>query len=157
MSWKPIERFGSRLAVIGGIVLTLTGSSLYMGGKKVILVIRETIQLKDVMDSLKTEYQIHWDVSESLHEDILALKEQQKLDFYFHRENSRKHDNNDYYTVFDDGVVVNIDLRDVPEGRDPWAFIMDGTYRKYPARWSEADRKYVILPEDREEYLIYEK
>jgi len=157
MAWKPIERFGSRLAVIGSIVLTLTGSSLYVGGKKIVVAIKETIDLREVMDSLKTEYNINWKVSESLHEDILVLKEQQKLDFYFHRENSERHDNKDYYTAFDDGNLVPVDLRDVPEGRDPWAFIMDGTYRKYPARWSEADRKYVILPEDRGEYLIYEK
>jgi hypothetical protein len=157
MTWKRIKEFATRLGVISGIVVTLSGGSLYVGAKKFVSAIGETFRLKEVMDSVRTEFDIHWKASESLHDDVLMLEEQQKLDFYFDRENSQRHDNKDYYTVFEDGNQVNVDLRDVPEGRDPWAFLMDGTYRKYPARWSEADRKYVILPEDREEYLIYEK
>ena len=156
--WKRIEKFGSRLGIIAGIVITLSGGSLYVGAKKFVTTIGETFRMKEVMDSVRTEFDIHWKASESLHEDIELIKEQIKQDFYHDREVSKRHNNKDYYVVFEDGEKRTVDLRDVPYGRDPWAFIMDGTYRKYTARWSEADNKFTILPRSRDkEYLIYEE
>ena len=73
--WKRIEKIGSRLGIVAGIVVTISGGSLYVGAKKIISGITETLQVKDITDSIRAEMSIHWKASESLHDDISGIKE----------------------------------------------------------------------------------
>lgn len=140
--------FIKNVGLVAGVFATLGGGSLFVGGKTIVKKFMEATQAKAKYDSIQHEMRLQEAIYTSLHYDLQAALEQIKMDFYYEREQSKRHDNSDYYVVFDDGEKRTVDLRDVEYGRDPWAFLMDGSYRKYPARWSEASRRFVIAPDN---------
>ena len=107
------------------------------------------------IDSICAEIAIWNRVTESIHYDVVSHDKFQAMLVLLLREMNRDHDDKEYYTVFIDGEVIVVDLRDTEYGHI-WAFLSDNTM--FPTYPSPADNKSAIIPNDgRESVLIREK
>ena len=143
-----------------GVVSLITGSGFYAyiitKGKDLIALPGQYDELKKDLSELHLEFHAFRDsvqnemamgsrVIESIHYDVIDLEAFRSMIRLFAR-NVSELDEQEYYTAFDDGNKIKVEIRKTKYGED-WAFLYNEE-TLYPAIPSRTENKPVIIPND---------
>ncbi len=152
-----------------GAISLITGSAFYTyvitKGKNLIEMPSQMAELKEDLSALHKEYHSFRDsvqnemaigskVVESIHYDVLSLEQFKAMQWLFAR-NVSEVINEEYYTAFDDGNRIVVEIRKTKYGEN-WAFLF-GEETMYPAIESKTENKPIIIPNDGRESAIIRK